>query len=83
METKFLEHEIKRYESERENLLMEEGRFALIKGNEETEIYDSYDDALKIGYQKYGLEPFLVKKISRIDPVLNFTRNISVTSCRA
>jgi hypothetical protein len=38
------------------------GRFALIHG-EEFDTWCCYDDAMKVGYQKYGLEPFLVKRI--------------------
>lgn len=73
-ETHPLAKEIARYNSELEKLLCDEGKFALIKGDEKIETFDSYDDALKAGYEKYALEPFLVKKITRFEQVMNFTR---------
>ncbi len=69
-----LKQEIERYNAELNNLLQNEGKFVLIKGLKPFEFFESYDDALKAAYEKYGLEPFLVKKISRIEPIINFTR---------
>jgi hypothetical protein len=66
--------EIARYNEELESLLCDEGKFALVKGKEKIETFDSYDDALKVGYEKYGLDAFLVKKITRFEQVMNFTR---------
>jgi len=40
-----------------------EGQFALIKGSELVDFFTSYDDALKVGYSRFGLEPFLVKQV--------------------
>lgn len=40
------------------------GEFVLIKGKEAEGFYSSYSDAVQAGYQKFDLEPFLVKKIS-------------------
>lgn len=76
-----LEREIARYKEELEVLLAEEGRFALVKSEEKIDIFDTYDDALKAGYERYGLEPFLVQKISRVPSVANFTR-FSLTPCQ-
>lgn len=70
----YLKQEIERYNAELNNLLQNEGKFVLIKGLEPFEFFESYDNALKAAYEKYGLEPFLVKKISRIEPIINFTR---------
>ncbi|HEY4593891.1 MAG TPA: hypothetical protein VIJ61_15850, partial [Thermoanaerobaculia bacterium] len=44
-----------------------EGRFVLIKGKEVVDIFTSYEDALKVGYEKFGLAPFLVKKIQAVE----------------
>ena len=82
METNFLEYEIKRYEKELKNLFEQEGKFALIKGDEKIEIFDTNDDALRVGYEKYGLEPFLVRKISSVETILNFTRSLNIVSCQ-
>ena len=78
METNFLEYEINRYEKELKNLFKQEGKFALIKGDEKIEIFDTNNDALKIGYEKYGLEPFLIKKISSVETILKFTRPLNI-----
>ena len=40
-----------------------EGKFVLIKGAEVIQFFDSYGDALRSGYEKFGLEPFLVKQV--------------------
>lgn len=40
-----------------------EGKFALIHGDVLVDIYGTYEDAIKEGYGKFGLEPFLVKQI--------------------
>ena len=83
MEPKFLEHEITRYKENFESISKYEGRFALIKGDDEIEIFDTYEDALKAGYQKYAIEPFLVQKINRIETIVNFTRMLRVPTCQA
>ncbi|MHB8257717.1 MAG: hypothetical protein ACYDHY_15050 [Acidiferrobacterales bacterium] len=77
-----LQYELDRYNAELQTLLEHEGRFAVIKGDNAIDIFDTYDDALKAGYEKYGLEPFLVQKISRVPPVANFTR-FSLAPCQA
>lgn len=59
------------------NLLADEGKFALIVGKELVGVFSSYDDALKIGYEKAGLKPFLVKKISGTETIAYFSRDIS------
>jgi hypothetical protein len=73
-----LDKELATYHRELANLLADEGKFVLIKGDRVVEKFDSYEDALKIGYQNFKLEPFLVKQISRIEPVANFTRRYLV-----
>ncbi|MCW5621003.1 MAG: hypothetical protein KIS79_07860 [Burkholderiales bacterium] len=72
-----LELELKTYQSLLPTLIgKDDGKFALIKGEELVGVYDSYPDALKIGYEKFGVEPFLVKKISAAEQVGYFTRDI-------
>jgi hypothetical protein len=46
----------------------------LIHGDNVVERFDTYDDALKVGYQTFKLGPFLVKQITRIEPSANFNR---------
>jgi hypothetical protein len=43
--------------------LAEEGKFVVVSGDQVVGAYTSYEDALKVGYEKFGLKPFLVKKI--------------------
>lgn len=79
-----LDKEMARYETELAALLQEhENKFAIIKGTDPIVTYDTFDDALNAGYEKYGLEPFLVRQIVRVPPVLNFTRFSLSTECRA
>jgi hypothetical protein len=72
-----LEKEQAVYAKELQTLLLSEGKFVLIHGNEVAGIFDSYTDALKIGYEKFGLEPFLVKQIQAVERVQFFTREFT------
>jgi hypothetical protein len=51
-----------------------EGRFVLIQGDQVVDVFSSYDDALKAGYEKFGLNPFLVKKIQAVEQALFISR---------
>ena len=68
--------ELETFEKLKPKLLADEGKYAVIKGDVLLGVYSNYEDALKIGYEKSGLEPFLVKKISAIEPVNYFTRDV-------
>jgi hypothetical protein len=71
-----LEQEMRTYQRELPNLLQHEGKFALVHGDEVAGPYDTYQDALKAGYEKYDLKPFLVKCIQAIEQVQYFTRDL-------
>ena len=45
------------------------GAFVLIHGEEVVDFYTSYEDAIKAGYSKFGLEPFLVKQVQALEQV--------------
>jgi hypothetical protein len=45
-------------------LAHEEGKFALIHHSDLAGVYETYQDALAAGYEKFGLKPFLVKQIA-------------------
>jgi hypothetical protein len=64
-----LDQEIETYRQQLPKLLLEEGKFALIHGRELVGLFDSYQDALTAGYEKFGVQPFLVKQIKAIDQV--------------
>jgi hypothetical protein len=62
-----LEKELETYKRKLSELKALEGKFVLIHGDEVVETFSSYEDAIKEGYSKFGLEPFLVKQISSIE----------------
>ncbi|MEX1129231.1 MAG: hypothetical protein WEB50_11745 [Vicinamibacterales bacterium] len=46
-----------------------EGKFVLIHGEDVIDFYTSYEDALKVGYEKFKLEPFLVKQVHALERI--------------
>ena len=76
-----LEQELATYEAMRAELAQHEGTYALISGDQLLGIFDSQGDALDAGYKAKGLDPFLVKRISRIESVLYFSRDIRPSEC--
>lgn len=74
--------ELATYESLLPSLLKDQGKFALISGDSLLGTFVSYEDALKIGYEKCGVKPFLVKSISHDEKIAYFTRDLSIP-CQA
>ena len=62
-----LEHEIATYDRHLPELLGQQGKFVLIKGHEVAGTFDSYQDALTAGYQRFKLNSFLVKQITPVE----------------
>ncbi len=56
-----LEKELKTYEANAEKWTENNGKFVLIHGDDVVDFFAAYEDAIKAGYQKFGLDPFLVK----------------------
>ncbi|VVE82803.1 hypothetical protein [Pandoraea sputorum] len=73
-----LEKELETYKRELPNLIKNSGKFVLIKGDDVIDTFDSYADALKLGYAKFSLDPFLVKQISQTEQISFFTRNLEL-----
>ncbi len=72
-----LKTELETYEREKERLLGEsEGKYALIYGDSVVGVWDTYEDALKAGYSQFGLTPFLVKQVQRMERICSFTRDL-------
>jgi hypothetical protein len=71
-----LKAELETYEAHKDSLLGQEGKYALIHDKELAGVWDTYEDALQAGYQKFGMTPFLVKQIQGIERVQCFTREI-------
>lgn len=72
-----LEKELATYQAKLPELKQHEGKFVLIQDEQVIDIFVSYDDALREGYRRFGLAPFLVKQIHAIEPVYYATRPIS------
>jgi len=71
-----LEKELATYQAKLPELKRHEGKFVLINGDTVVDFFSTYEDAIKAGYQNFELEPFLVKQIHTIEPILCFTRRI-------
>lgn len=63
-----LEQELETYKVKLTDWTEHEGKFVLIHGPDVVDFYSSYDDAIKMGYATFGLEPFLVKQVNRMQP---------------
>jgi hypothetical protein len=72
-----LEKELETYKSKLPELKDSEGKFALIHGDVLVNTYTSYEDAIKDGYARFKLEPFLVKQIHAIEQVQFISRLIA------
>jgi len=75
-----LEKELQTYKNKLAELKKDEGKFVLIHGDDVIDTYSSYDDAIKEGYKRFHLEPFLVKQISSIEQIQFISRSISPCS---
>lgn len=66
---KSIAKEIETYYRELPRLLAEgeEGRHALIRGNEVVSVWDTFGDAVQAGHDKFGLEGFIAQQIRSRD----------------
>lgn len=69
-----LEKELEAYKKKLPELLGHEGKFALFQGDDFVDVYTSYEDAVKAGYDKFKLEPFMVKQIQAVEQVQFISR---------
>ncbi len=77
MPKNILAEELETYEKNKQKLLEKDrGKFVLIKGKEIVNVFDTQADAVKVGIDKFGNSPFLVKKIQEVDTPQNFTSNL-------
>ena len=75
--TETLEEELQTYEDHKADLLSKaRGKFALIKGEEICDVFDTRNDAVRQGYERFGNVPFLVKEILDVEIPQNFTSNL-------
>ena len=71
--------ELKTYEQHKDELVAKSaGRFVLIHGTEIVGDWAKYEDAVRAGYEKCGLnKPFLVKQICAVERVQFVTHGFS------
>lgn len=69
-----LERELAIYRARLHEFAEHEGKYVLIHGETVVEFFSSYEDAIKAGYAKFGLEPFLVKKVQTIEQLQYISR---------
>jgi len=53
-----------------------EDQFVLIRGAEVLGFWPTFDEALEVGYDRFGLVPLLVKKVRAEEPVYYFSRDL-------
>lgn len=71
-----LERELETYKAKQAELAAYEGKFVLIAGTEVLGVFDSHSDALNAGYKERKMEPFMVKRVSAVEMLANFTRDL-------
>ena len=74
-----LDKELETFRRELPRLLgdpTQHGMFALVQGDSVVDVYPSFDAALSVGYDKFGLDPFLVKQVVEHEEPRYFSRNL-------
>lgn len=70
------EAERRTYEEHLPELLASVGKFVLILGGEIDGPFDTYAAALEAGYERHGVQPFLVKQVTAVEPIQYFSRDL-------
>lgn len=71
-----LEREIQTFEQRRaEFARLHEGQFALVHG-EDVEFFPTQVDALRVGYRRFGRDPFLVKQVEAHEEPARFASQL-------
>ncbi|MBU1290909.1 hypothetical protein KKB17_03690 [bacterium] len=77
MRADLLKKDLDYFESKLDELLgKSKGEYALIHEGQLIDTFKSKEDAIKRGYELFGNSPFLVKMISEVEDILNFTSNL-------
>ena len=74
-----LEQELETFRRELPNLLKEEsnrGKFVLIHGNDVVGVWSTREEALPVGYNRFGVDTFLVKEVTEQERPRYFSRKI-------
>ena len=75
-----LERELETFQKELPRLLQDEanrGKYALVYGDKVDSVWETVDEALAAGYDRFALDPFLVKEITEREEARFFSRNVS------
>ncbi len=72
------DRELQTYQSHLMELLAHEGAFVTIHGDEIRGPFESYEEALSEGYERFGVVAFLVKRVHRpeAEPIHYFSRDL-------
>lgn len=71
-----LKTELETYKKHLQGLMASQGKFVVVHGENILGTFDTYADALKAGYEKVGVKPFLVKRISQDETLAHFSREV-------
>jgi len=72
-----LKQELRTYEAHKAKLLdKDRGKFVLIKGEKIYDVFETRNDAVHQGYERFGNVSFLVKEILDVEIPANFTSNL-------
>jgi hypothetical protein len=78
-----LEQELETFRNNLQTLKAEhEGKYVLIHGGQVVDVFSTYDDAIKTGYAKFGLNPFLVKQIHALEQAQFVSRFVDPCTVR-
>ena len=69
-----LERERATYFQKLPELLVHEGKYVVIHGEDIIGIVDTLNDALYLGYDRFINEPFMARQIQKTEPVLFSSR---------
>jgi hypothetical protein len=75
-----LEQELTTFRRELPALLRDEGKrgkYVLVHGDTVDSVWTTVDEALAAGYDRFGIEPFLVQQITEHERPHYFSRNVT------
>ena len=77
MALELLKNELNAYTKQKRELVgKSKEKFVLIKGSKVFDVFDTKNDAISQGYERFGNVPFLVKQILEVETPQNFTSNL-------
>jgi hypothetical protein len=57
-------------------LIRAEGKYVVLVGDDVEGPFDTFGDALRAGYRRFGLGPLFVKQVLALDPVAETSRDL-------